>query len=50
VIEDKNRQLKHKDVYIMQMLDEFGKKRQAQQKIYDTSIQNFNTERNNMAS
>jgi hypothetical protein len=25
----------------MQMLDEFGKKKQAQQKIYDTSIQNL---------
>jgi cell division protein FtsB len=33
-IDDRDTQLKHKDVYIMQMLDDFGKKKLAQQKVF----------------
>lgn len=38
-LNDKDRLLRQKEVYIMQMLDEFTKKKDVQQRLYDANIQ-----------
>lgn len=42
-LEDAERRLKEKEVYIMKIMDEFNKKKDSQQKLYEDTIANLNS-------